>query len=203
MFGRQRYLSSAVLVIAIVGVMLATAVQPVSACSCIMPGPPNEGFEQAHAVFSGKVTAISGGTNILSGLMELAGLGGSGIYGRLVTFAVTDSWKGVETAEVKVRTGIGGGDCGYPFDVGSEYLVYGFEDGSRLTAHICSRTTAVSASSAADDFTFLAGKPTLTLSKVDSATRSVGWLIALVGVVGGGFVAILFFRRRKANSEPD
>jgi len=43
--------------------------------------------------------------------------------------------------EIEIATGRGGGDCGYPFQTGSEYVVYADKNSEgRLEAGICSRT---------------------------------------------------------------
>ena len=64
----------------------------------------------------------------------------------MVTFQVTRTWKGPVKSEISIYTGEGGGDCGYPFVVGREYLVYAFKafgTGPPATG-ICSRTTGLS-----------------------------------------------------------
>lgn len=41
---------------------------------------------------------------------------------------------------ITVHTGQGGGDCGYPFVTGSQYLVYASVLQGRLTTSICTST---------------------------------------------------------------
>jgi hypothetical protein len=58
-------------------------------------------------------------------------------------FVVDESFSGaVEGTEATVYTGMGGGDCGYPFVPGVSYLVYAFQQNGdgRLHAGICSET---------------------------------------------------------------
>jgi hypothetical protein len=58
-------------------------------------------------------------------------------------FSVVENFNGTESgAEVTVYTGMGGGDCGYPFVPGVSYLVYAGEQNGdrRLHAGICSET---------------------------------------------------------------
>jgi hypothetical protein len=59
-----------------------------------------------------------------------------------VTLRVTSSWKGVEPgAQVQVLTGRGQGDCGFQFQEGVEYLVYGrLLPSGELFTDICTRT---------------------------------------------------------------
>ncbi|MEZ7170600.1 hypothetical protein [Sporosarcina sp. OR05] len=113
----------------------------VSACSCVMPPPPEEALLDAEAVFSGEVIKIVDNKNLLNG------------YGFTVYFAVDESWKGVEQSEVSVTTGYHDGDCGFPFEVGQSYLVYAslgdMNNKSTLSTSICQRTTNLS--NAAED----------------------------------------------------
>ena len=57
-----------------------------------------------------------------------------------VTFKVDRYWKGINSSEVVVFTGAGGGDCGIRFRKGESYIVFAnlFED--RLQTGICSYT---------------------------------------------------------------
>lgn len=60
----------------------------------------------------------------------------------LVHFTVEAAYKGISSPEVQVKTGLGGGDCGYPFRRGERYLVYAYVDPqtSQLTTSICTLT---------------------------------------------------------------
>ena len=41
------------------------------------------------------------------------------------TIVVESSFKGAKAGDtLKIRTGYGGGDCGFPFDLGKKYLIY-------------------------------------------------------------------------------
>jgi len=59
-----------------------------------------------------------------------------------VHFIVTENFHGATGLgqEIVVNTGLGGGDCGYPFVVGTTYLVYAATSDSQLTTDICSGT---------------------------------------------------------------
>src|ERR1041385_658039 len=48
---------------------------------------------------------------------------GSGSH-RAVTFNVLSSYRGNVSGKVSVLTGLGGGDCGFDFETGKQYLVY-------------------------------------------------------------------------------
>jgi len=58
-------------------------------------------------------------------------------------FSVTESFRGpaIPGKEIVVHTGNGGGDCGYPFAVGTSYLVYASSAKDELTTSICMPTS--------------------------------------------------------------
>jgi hypothetical protein len=85
--------------------------------------------------------------------------------GYRVHFRVHHSWKGVEQRTVLVDTGYGMGDCGYPFTVSHDYLVYAYHpytvpDNYWVTS-ICSRSAELSA--ADKDLRYLSTLPSLPL----------------------------------------
>jgi len=59
-----------------------------------------------------------------------------------VHLTVEESLRGTlqQDTEAVVNTGHGGGDCGYPFVVGTTYLVYAGSANGRLGTNICSQT---------------------------------------------------------------
>ena len=60
---------------------------------------------------------------------------------RRVTFIVSRTYKGTTQQQAIVLTGLGGGDCGYDFEYGKEYLVYASATGSSdLVTSICTGT---------------------------------------------------------------
>ena len=75
--------------------------------------------------------------------------GDTGASYQRVTLEVSAVWKGPIARETVVFTGSGGGDCGYFFEPGKEYLVYAtmpnggspqIVPANSLTTGICSRT---------------------------------------------------------------
>jgi hypothetical protein len=55
----------------------------------------------------------------------------------VVRFRVTKAYSGNPGSEVAVQTGMGGGDCGYHFEPGHTYLVYGHKsNGSLYNRHL-------------------------------------------------------------------
>ena len=71
-----------------------------------------------------------------------------GYQSKSVLFDVTNTWKGVEQSQMIITTGQGGGDCGYDFKKGQEYLVYANEStmygAKSLASTICDRTDVLS-----------------------------------------------------------
>jgi len=92
-----------------------------------------EDFWKTSAVFRGRVETISGVASKSTIGMPL---------GRRVTFTVLEPFRGVTSRTLDVRTGNGGGDCGYPFKEGVEYLVFASinEGTGELATGICSKT---------------------------------------------------------------
>lgn len=110
--------------------LLALASWPLSAnaCSCMQPPKPKKALAQSQAVFLGEVTKI---------------ITAPGIPTKTVVFRVSLAWKGVEAAEVEVRTASSSAACGYGFEQGETYLVYCFDQEDKdapLQTNICTRT---------------------------------------------------------------
>jgi hypothetical protein len=130
--------------------------QLVSACSCREKPPAKEALKHSDAVFAGTVESITEAQLALSGSRYT-----SSWY--RVVFRVSESWKGTNSTTLIVYTSTQSTACGFPFRVGSTYLVYAHETHqSKLTApdllttSVCTRTAH--RSQALDDIrTFGAG----------------------------------------------
>ncbi|HEY0462219.1 MAG TPA: hypothetical protein VGC97_24005 [Pyrinomonadaceae bacterium] len=101
------------------------------ACSCALPSRSLEkqiaiAYEKSAAVFYGEVVEITRDPEKF--------------YVK-VKFKVEKSWKNQIESEVVIQTGEGGGDCGYPFNIGQKYLVYAYGDKNSLGTNICQRTS--------------------------------------------------------------
>lgn len=109
---------------------------PAQACSCVEAGPPCKAAADAHAIFAGEVTETG----------EIEAEPGTGYRERLIHFRVLEAFQGVAGKTIQVITGHGGGDCGYGFRKGGQYLVYAYahQKTGRLYAGICSRTQRLS-----------------------------------------------------------
>src|SRR6266849_2564708 len=107
------------------------------ACSCVMvsSGCSRGSNSSEGVIFLGKVIAKVD-------LTTPDDAGAPNLYlGYAVNFSVSESFNGVSEAETVVYTGRGGGDCGYPFVVGTSYLVYaGAGSDGRLSTGICTGT---------------------------------------------------------------
>jgi hypothetical protein len=97
-----------------------------------------EQYNSADVIFIGRVVEIFRITNVK-------------IEYKYV-FEVIKDYKGINTKDITIKTGSGGGDCGYRFNDGDIYLVYAYGD-SEYTTSICTRTKHIS--NAALDLKFL------------------------------------------------
>lgn len=128
-----------------------------SACSCVTSGPPCQAAWKTSAVFAGTVVGLTRDT------MQPDSRGAAqanGFLGTHALFEVAEGFIGMEGRgqRIEIRTGMGGGDCGYPFERGERYAVYANEtkDGL-LVATICSRTAPEAR--AQSDLAYLRGLP--------------------------------------------
>jgi hypothetical protein len=120
-----------------------------AACSCVGSGPPCQAFFQTDAVvFLGTVRGITDPGRTAANILDR----------RVVSFSIESALRNIQGSSVNVRTGLGGGDCGFDFKPGLQYLVYAYRhtDG-HLSAGICSRTRL--ASEAAEDLAYLGTLP--------------------------------------------
>jgi hypothetical protein len=134
---------------AVLLLLLTAFADKADACSCISSGPPCQGYFQVEAVFAGTVQTIS----------PVEGTPDSPNRGRVVVFAIERAFRGVQGTTAEITTGMGGGDCGYPFEVGERYLVYAYreKEASRLGTGICTRTRPIA--DAAEDLRYIEGLP--------------------------------------------
>ena len=117
-------------------VLLPLSATKALACSCGGPALPCQDYWKASAVFVGTVSSSARSSYTIDK---------TAFEGRLVHFAVDRVFRDVEGAEVEVTTGLGGGDCGYDFRVGGQYLVYAYRNADKkLATGICTRTRLLS-----------------------------------------------------------
>ncbi len=119
--------------------ILAFSVPFAFSCTCAPKPSVGKALSQSDAVFVGRVIAWHNAS------IEFAPGHRSGGY--TFVFEVERLFKGALSSEVAVLTGHGRGDCGYPFNVGEEYLIYAYRDNGLVT-NICTRTTNINTADA-------------------------------------------------------
>jgi len=91
----------------------------------------------------------------------------------LILIRIGEVLSGVEPGrqEIEILTGFGGGDCGYPFQTGAEYVVYAYKNSDgRLETGTCSRTRPLA--EAGDDVAYfhsMASAPATGILRVQTA----------------------------------
>src|SRR5258708_4146563 len=144
--------------------LMLAPVTRLSACSCNGPGTPCSAAGSSAAVFTGRVLGI---TAAPAQPLPVGNTGRAfrraGDYLpipaqrqgstprlprplRTVRIQVGDVLSGVDASQkdIEILTGTGGGDCGYEFQIGVDYVVYAFKNAEgQLETNICSRTRAL------------------------------------------------------------
>ena len=89
----------------------------------------------------------------------------------LVSFQILHSYRGDQRKTTRLVTGLGGGDCGFDFEVGRQYLVYAFRDeAGELSTNICTRTKRLEKSRGYS--AYLRGKRLAAANREASTTTS-------------------------------
>jgi len=195
MFMRNKLLITAVLCMVFSLLSLSIGLSKSYACDCVKPPSVEDELERSQAVFSGKVLEVN---EMNKGYMK-----------KRVLLEVTETWKGISESQVIITTGSGGGDCGYEFQVGEEYLVYAhpssmYGEQEELVSIICDRTTELS--TAQEDLAVLGeGKaPTKQVDltrKESNQSNFMIWMIANIALVILAFIGWRMFKnRRQANT---
>jgi hypothetical protein len=137
--------------------VFASALTPTAsyACSCLPIGTAQQEQAKSTLVFHGKVSAIEQRSSKMdkSSLMltwewitvmfGAEPLSEPDLHYQRVGFVVKQTLKGDANSNIQLTTGIGGGDCGYPFEFDKEYRVYARGIDAALTVNICSLTSPV------------------------------------------------------------
>lgn len=120
-------------------------------CSCAGGAAPCYEYGRAAAVFVGTPIALKTAERSTKRAREETDY----TPPRTFTFSVEQSFLGLQAREVEVSTGMGGGDCGYDFKLGTSYIVYAYQFSkvNRLSTSICSRTKPLE--EAGEDLEFL------------------------------------------------
>jgi len=131
----------------------------VLACSCVPQGSQSietqvkEAYTNSTAVFVGEVVEV---------------IEKPDVYITEVKFKDVKSWKNEFKDAVVIKTGRGGGDCGYEFEVGKKYLVYADGDKNKLRTNICTRTSAFESNK---DVAFLNKMKKIKKTKIKSSPK--------------------------------
>lgn len=180
------------------------------ACSCVMPSAPVVEFSQSNAVFQGQIISKWDKLNPVTSMFDQVSnwLGipsnygyNSQTYGYQFVFSVLNSWKGVTTTTVDVTTGYGSGDCGYAFQIGTQYIVYAYSSGSNeLFTSMCSRTTPLAL--ATEDRVYLNSLPVLPLTPV-TPPSAILWLLIGTGVIVLIVILMIIFLLYRRHQAPE
>jgi hypothetical protein len=134
----------------------------VFACSCVPPPPDVKTARElaawnarnADAIFEARTQTIELKWTFMEAhagdlIPALSGDFDHDDPAMLVTMDVLRSYRGDQSRRVQVTTGLGGGDCGFSFEAGKDYLVYAFKDeAGGLSTGICSATALLEESRA-------------------------------------------------------
>jgi len=149
---------------------LALLAPELEACSCAGPATPCHAAGSAAAVFTGTVLNITlhpvqpfpaDSVPAAGQRGRVARSAGDPIRPiprafRVIRMQVTEVLSGIAPGqkEIDIVTGLGGGDCGYPFQPGIDYFVYAFKNAEgQLETGSCSRTRPLA--EAAEDLRYL------------------------------------------------
>jgi hypothetical protein len=134
----------------ILGLLFLFAYGNTWACSCIGEVSVKKALKKSDVVFIGKVIS----KEKITITQKLSGTESNiNHYYYKVTLSIEQRYKGkIKTNTTEIITGVGGGDCGYRFEVDKKYAVYAnkrnrfFNEGDKtntfLYTDICQRTTA-------------------------------------------------------------
>ena len=123
------------------------------ACSCAPP-PPNATAAQLAewrergitAVFEATVESAKTKSPLIDAPVGSIVPASLEEYPPVVSVTFTDArfYKGVQKRTLEVETGLGGGDCGFQFELRRRYLVYAYKDEhGQLSTGICTATASI------------------------------------------------------------
>ena len=194
MFMRNKLLITVILCMVFSLLSLSIGPSTSYACDCVKPPSVEDELERSQAVFSGKVLEVN---EMNKGYMK-----------KRVLLEVVETWKGVSESQVIITTGSGGGDCGYDFQVGEEYLVYAnpssmYGEQEELVSIICDRTTELS--TAQEDLAVLGeGKaPTKQVDLTREESNKSNFMIWIIANIAFLLLAFLAWRMLKKRKQTD
>ncbi len=112
------------------------------ACDCDERPTFEAGFKNSDVIFSAEVISIRPHNVVKTSNVET--------YSELIVeFKITAMYKGKAAKRIEVITAVAVVTCGYPFEEGKRYLVYGNSENGGINVSYCSRTSEIG--SAKDD----------------------------------------------------
>lgn len=132
-----RKINMFLLICLIVSFMTILIPSNVYACYCAESLTVEAQLSHSEAVFSGHVLEVKDVRNL------------NGSMTKSILFEINEIWKGGSESQIIIHTGSGGGDCGFYFEEGKEYLVYAqlskmYGDKEQLVTIMCDRTNSLS-----------------------------------------------------------
>lgn len=159
------------------------------ACSCAPVGSPAEEMARSAAVVAGRVLRIDAPPG---GMVST----GDPVH---VVLQVDRVWKGPASSTLVIVTARHSVSCGFPFEVGEEYLVYARAADGELHASMCSRTAPLA--SAAGDMAALGPGMVVTSAEVelpaDRWPAALPLLLVAAGVAAAGVLIARAARRAR------
>ncbi|MDG1994534.1 MAG: hypothetical protein P8J16_08705 [Polaribacter sp.] len=96
------------------------------ACDCDGVLTVEKAYKQSEKVFTGKIISVK---PYNSKIYENGDETVEEYSTVSVKIEITSLFKGQSKNTIEIITGIGGGDCGYEFAIGEEYLIFAYDNG--------------------------------------------------------------------------
>ena len=166
---------------------------PVLACTCAPIGHLGA-VRQAEVAFSGTATHI----------FDPGGKGPLVSTGRIVqtTFEVDGVFKGDVPESVRVLASADGASCGFAFEVGKRYKVYGTSRGDSVETGLCTGTTLIAAGDPGGPNPAVPGDADEQPTDGAPAALVVTTATAVLALVGTAGVVLVRTRRRNPVDPP-
>lgn len=176
----------------VAGVLLLTPGRAL-ACLCVAPGLPAEEMARSAAVLAGRVLRIDAPRG---GMVST----GDPVH---VVFQVERVWKGPAVHNLVIVTARHSVSCGFPFEVGQEYLVYARAVEGELHTSICSRTAPLAA--AGEDLAALGPGMAMAPAEAEppaaNAWAAVPMILFAAGILAGAVITIRAARQARSAKE--
>lgn len=122
----------------------------------------------------------------------------------IVSLEVLHSYRGDQQKLMRLSSGLGGGDCGFDFEVGKQYRVYAFKDEvGELSTNICSGTTLLEKSRSNSAKLHGQGVAPVANKGVATATSKLCGRVVPTDATGSIDSQILLFRLGRKSPVPD